>query len=284
MNEQAGQSEVLEEGANPSIQGEENGATEVTDGATSGDGQGHEGEDGSGQGETQSKSQGSKQRLRRKFRESEARNAQLAEDNRKLNERLASLEQQVDGVINPPKQRPNRVNFDSEEEYEDALFEWRDDAASRQQSQPLQQDQHSGAQQQSAQMQPQVPKEVIDKWMDQCDDAAEKYEDFDQVINNPNIPISPVMADTVRMNAQGAEIAYYLGKNPAVAASIAQMPFVQQVTEIQALAGKFTTSATNAPDPIDPPRGGDDTLGIKNPEKMSPEEYRDWRRSQGMRR
>ena len=73
----------------------------------------------------QSRSQNAKQRLRRKNRELAEQNAKIAEENRKLQEQFSALEQKVDGVINPPEPRPTRVDYDTEEDYEDALLDWK---------------------------------------------------------------------------------------------------------------------------------------------------------------
>ena len=260
---------------------DESGVTQTAEGATSGGEQEHEADaEQGGQEQQQSKSQNSKQRARRKLRESETRNAQLAEDNRKLAERLGTLETQVDGVVNPPKERPSRVNYESEEDYEDSLFEWRDDATQRQSS-PVQAQQVSTQPVAPQAPQSRVSKEAIDSWHDDCDTVADKYADFDEVINNKALPVSGIMADTMVETKNGAEVAYHLGKNPVEAQRIAGLSPVQQMMEIQKLAENFTTSITTAPDPITPTAGQDSFAG-KDPEKMSPEEYRDFRRAQGM--
>ena len=243
---------------------EKNGATQTAEGATSG-GEARQTEEAGqgGQGEVQSKSQNSKQRLRRKFRESEAENAQLREDNRTLNEKFDTLNQKVDGVINPPPARPNRVDYESEEEYEDAIHDWRNpkQAASEQQStseQPAQtQTQQTGGREQQAQFSAEVQK-VVDDWNNSCDDAAEKYEDFDEVVfKNNQLPISNIMRDALYECGQGGEVVYHLGKNPAEAERIANLPLTGQVLAINELSKKFTSSTTNAPDPIDTLKSGD---------------------------
>ncbi len=245
---------------------EENGATQTVEGATSDGAAEQTGEaDQGGQGnQQQSKQQSSKQRLRRKLRESDAEKAQLAEDNRKLAERLGTLEQQVDGVVNPPATRPNRVDFESEEEYEDAVHDWRNpkQAANEQQSttseQPAQtQTQQPGAQQQQTQVSAEV-KKVVDDWHESCDDAAEKYEDFDEVVfKNNQLPISNIMRDALYECGQGGEVVYHLGKNPAEAERIAKLPLTGQVLAINELSKKFTSTTTNAPEPIDTLKSGD---------------------------
>lgn len=289
MNTETGQSEDAST-ANPAAASvEENGATQTADGATSGGEQGHEGDDNQdGQGQQQSKSQNSKQRARRKLRESETRNAQLAEDNRKLAERLDTLERNVDGVINPPAERPQRVDYESEEDYEDALHDWRSPApaASSQPTseQPAQQQaQQPGTQQQPRQVSPEVQK-VIDDWQDSCDDASEKYEDFDDVVfKNNELPVTPIMRDALYECGQGGEVVYHLGKNPAEAARIAGLSLSGQVQAINELSKKFTSTTTSAPAPIEPTGGNDDSGAAFDAEKALPEAYRAHRRRQQQR-
>lgn len=286
MSNESGQSEELnQQGGNPNPAGEvdENGNPKVADGATSGDGQGGEGEGNNGQGQSKSKNQ--KQRLRRKLDESEARNAQLVEDNRKLNEKFDTLSTDVDKLKNPLPERPRRVDFDTEEEYEDDLHNWRKlEAAAK--APP--DNSNAGTQQgdngqQGNQGQPAartgVTQEIADNWHDACDAAAEKYDDFDAAINSHQ-EVTDSMAGIIVETENNAEVAYFLGKNPAEASRIAKLSVVQQVNEIQKLAGKFTNITTNAPEPINP-EPGSDTFAGKDPEKMSPEEYRDYRRELG---
>jgi len=259
MSEQAGQSEdtgVTD--PNPAASVDENGVTQSADGATSGGEQVQKEEVDSGQGTQQSKSQGSKQRLRRKLRESEAEKAQLAEDNRKLHEKVDTLAQKVDGVINPPPPRPSRVNFDSEEDYEDALLDWKiqKPAVSEQQATDSPKTQETpGA------SPPQVSekvREIVDNWNDSCDDAAEKYEDFDEVtFKNTSLPITPMMRDALIESENGGEAIYFLGKNQAEAERIAALPLSGQVMAINELSKKFASTTTNAPDPIQTLEPGD---------------------------
>ena len=259
--------------------------------ANTGGEQGGEGEQGK---QGQSKTQNAKQRLRRKLDASEAEKARLAEEKRQLEERLSNFESKLNEVANPLPERPTRVDFDTEDEYEDAVYAWRREKESREaakQASGTQPDQAGDAGQPGAGEQPRkaaTPPGVTDdqfhSWQDKCDDAADKYADYDDVINNPKAPISPVMAQTIMLDNNGAEVAYHLGKNPNEAARIAALPFAQQVTEIATLSGTFTNNNSDAPDPIEVPRGGTDGYAGKDPEKMSPSEYRDWRRQQGMGR
>ena len=245
---------------------EENGATQADSGATQvgEQTQTEEAEQGGQGSQKQSKSQNSKQRVRRKLRESEAEKAQLRDDNRKLTERLDTLESQVDGVINPRPARPTRVNFENEEDYEDALHDWRNPkkVTSEQQSttsdQPAQtQTQQPGAQQQQTQVSAEVQK-VVDDWHDSCDDAADKYEDFNDVVfDNKQLPITNMMRDALYECGQGGEVVYHLGKNPAEATRIAGLNLIGQVSAINELSKKFASSTTGAPEPIETIKSGD---------------------------
>jgi len=285
MNEVTGQSEVLNQPENTSgIESEEIGVTNA-EGVANAVSEEVAQEEIEGQGQPQSKSRNAKQRLRRKLNDSEANNANLAEDNRKLHEKVDALASQVDGVINPPPLRPNRIDYESEEEYEDSLFDWRDKQQGTVQTGSAPQASAGQAQPQGEpqQYQPTVEaQKVIDNWNDNCDDAAEKYNDFETVVlQNNSLPISAIMRDTMMESDVGAEIAYHLGKNPAEAARIANLSMIAQIQEIGGLASKFTTQTTKAPEPIQT-LGGQDTSANVDLETMSPEAYRDYRRKQGM--
>ena len=182
----------------------------------------------------QSRNQNAKQRLKRKLREEADKNTQLTSD-------LTALKEQVDGLINPPAQRPSRVEFETEEDYEDALYDYRKPAPVEQ---PVAQpQQHS---------QPQVDYEAEEKWEAQVDATEDKYDDFQEVINNPEVPITTPMADAIKSAESGDEVAYFLGKNPAEADKIARMSPVMQIRAIDKLSNEFKPKTTTAPDPINP--------------------------------
>lgn len=209
--------------------------------------------------EKPSRTQNAKQRLRRKLREAEARNTEYQE-------RLDALESKLDGVINPPKQRPNRVDFDTEEEYEDSLFEWRDTKA---QSTPKPEPKPTPTLD--------VAPDVRKHWLNQIDEAADKYEDFEDVLFSiPKESMTDPMTLAIMESDHGGDIAYFLGNNPKEAERISKLTIPKQVIEIDKLGNKFNKPTTSAPDPIKPPKGTDSP--VKDLEKMSPEEYRDYRR------
>jgi|SRR5579863_847088 len=59
--------------------------------------------------------------------------------------------------------------------------------------------------------------------------VLEKYPDYYEVTNNPSLPISVAMVNTIVRHENGPDIAYFLGKNPAEASRIAGLVVKDQV-------------------------------------------------------
>lgn len=112
--------------------------------------------------------------------------------------------------------------------------------------------------------------------------AQEKYDDFEQVARNPDLPVTDVMAQVMLDMDKGADVAYHLGKNPAEAARIARLPTpylqVLELAKIElGLSAPAVPAPTKAPAPISPV-GTRAKVG-KDPGQMSDAEYAKWRRS-----
>jgi hypothetical protein len=115
-----------------------------------------------------------------------------------------------------------------------------------------------------------------DAWTEATAEFRQRIPDFEAVAHNPNLAITPVMADAIRESGRGAEIAYYLGKNPAEAAQIAGLPPVSQATAIARLEGRLaagTNSISRAPQPVTTLSGRGGSAG-KPLEDMDFEDYR----------
>ncbi len=165
------------------------------------------------------------------------------------------------------KPRPKPEEFDSQEAYEDALFQWWE--AKRQ-----------------AEIQARSETEKITRlaqdFMQRASKFREEHPDFDLVIQ------SPVYTDTMRevilQSEEGPQLAYYLGlpENRMEAERIANMPPLLQVKELGKLAAKLskpTKKTSEAPPPINPVKGAGGPVA-KNPDEMSIEEWMRWRREQ----
>lgn len=110
--------------------------------------------------------------------------------------------------------------------------------------------------------------------------AAAKYPDFHSVAGNPNLPITPAMAEAIMDSEHGPEVAYHLGKNPAEAARIANLNPVSQARElgrIEALVSQARQAPKPAPAPVNPVGARAASGGKKDPTKMSMAEYIAWR-------
>jgi hypothetical protein len=99
--------------------------------------------------------------------------------------------------------------------------------------------------------------EIEDAYADREEEARSKYDDFDQVVQNPKLRITNEMAETIKASDNGPDLAYWLGSNPKEAARISAMPPLQQAREIGKLEAKLgsnpiTKPTSSAPAPIKP--------------------------------
>lgn len=68
---------------------------------------------------------------------------------------------------------------------------------------------------------------------------AEEVEDYEEVVSNPSLSITPAMAEAIMASEDGPAVAYYLGKNPGIAFSLSQLPPIQAAREIGRIEGKL---------------------------------------------
>lgn len=138
-----------------------------------------------------------------------------------------------------PRELPPADQFESVEAYAQALAE----------NKAAELIQQRMAQQQQAQ--------VLESHRDREESAREKYDDYEDVVYNPKLAITPIMAQTIQASDMGPDVAYYLGTNPKEAERIARMPAIAQAKEIGRIEAKLTSSppvkkTTSAPTPISP--------------------------------
>ena len=109
--------------------------------------------------------------------------------------------------------------------------------------------QHREAQKQQA--------EIMEVYHDREEEARSKYDDFDQVAYNPNLPITDAMAETIRASDIGPDLAYHLGQNPKEAERIARLSPLHQARELGKIEAKLAAEPpqkkiSSAPAPISP--------------------------------
>jgi hypothetical protein len=108
------------------------------------------------------------------------------------------------------------------------------------------------------------------KYEERVNKTRTKYEDFDDLVTDPALPITPDMADYIRESDEGPEVAYWLAKNPQEAARIAQMNGRDADRALARIEARLSTPApapaapkpvTNAPPP--PPTVGTASAAAK---------------------
>lgn len=112
--------------------------------------------------------------------------------------------------------------------------------------------------------------------------AREKYEDFEEVTSNPDLPITEAMTEALAESEAAGEIAYYLGQHPQEAARIARLSPMAAAREIgrieQTLGAVSSRRKTSAPrPPASVVAGGNAPV---EPDKMSMDEWARWRYAQ----
>ena len=126
--------------------------------------------------------------------------------------------------------------------------------------------------------------EVNESFHEKVESVREKYDDFDVVAFNPDIPVSNAMAEIIRSSDVGPDLAYYLGKNREEAVRISEMTVAQQGAALARLEVKISNAppvkkTSSAPAPISPvnPRGSAsveyDTTDPRSVGKMSASEW-----------
>ena len=171
-----------------------------------------------------------------------------------------------------PREVPPADQFESVEAYAEALAE-------RKAQELLQQRQ---VQQQQAQMR--------EAYHEREEEARGKYDDFEQVAYNPNVPITTVMAETIRASDVGPDVAYYLGSNPREADRISKLPPYLQAKELGKLEVKLADSppvkkTSSAPAPIAPvtARGLGKAVDTTDPRSLKEMSTSEWIEAERMR-
>jgi hypothetical protein len=126
--------------------------------------------------------------------------------------------------------------------------------------------------------------QVLESYQEREEMARDKYDDFEQVAYNPNLPITNVMAETIQHSDIGPDLAYYLGSNPKDADRISRLSPYMQAKEIGKIEAKLADNppvkkTTSAPAPISPVKArsngapSHDTTDPRSTKTMSTSEW-----------
>jgi hypothetical protein len=182
------------------------------------------------------------------------------------------------GVATPPKAaekspetgKPVAANYTTYEEYVEALTDWKLE------------------QREALRKQVEAQQSTAETVRTQVEAARAKYPDYDEVVND-QVPISPAMAEVLVASEHGADVAYWLGSNPADCAKIAKMTPAQAGAALARIEAQLSESApakpqpkaavTKAPKPPATVQGGS---GSADPEP-DPKNYQAWEKWENRR-
>lgn len=173
------------------------------------------------------------------------------------------------------KPKPKAADYESYEAFMEDLADWKADQKlaerERQREQETQQERAT-----------REFNELRSTFAERIEQAAEKYEDFEEVAFSEDVPVSEAMATAIMQSELGPDLLYHLGQNPKEAARIAKLPPIAAVRELGKLEAKLseppTKRASKAPEPIKPVGGRAEVE--KDPSDMTDKEFAEWRRKQ----
>ncbi len=235
------------------------------------------------EGETKKALRGVQKRineLTRERHEAEARGRAEAEHWR--NQAMAAAQRLQQIEQSAPK--PRLEQYGDLEQYTEAAAKHEAERLFREQMALQYQANQNAQQQHAAEMQQQQAQQQYQRVLNQkLEVATKKFPDFLDVVTSDELP---GLQGTPAFNAMlesdlGAEVLYYLGKNPARAHQLVALSPIGQVREIGRIeaalqSGKIVSSAPPPPDTVGSSRGG----ANRDPAKMSYDEFVAFRRKQ----
>lgn len=203
--------------------------------------------------------------------------ANWRQEQREKEQLLAMLQQMQQQKPEPepaPQFDPNEPRLDQFEDYDKyvvALAKYE-----------IRKEQEAETSKQKAQAAEQQRRQQEAEFVQKLTDARIKYHDFDYVALDPTVPYSDAMTELVLESEQGADVAYYLGRHKDEALRIAQLDPIKAAREIGKLEVKLSLpqpkTVTKAPNPAS--TVGSKDAPVKDPSKMSTDEWIEWRNSQ----
>ena len=98
---------------------------------------------------------------------------------------------------------------------------------------------------------------LLDAYHEREEAARDKYDDFEMVAYNPELPVTEAMARAIQASDIGPDVLYHLGSNPKDAARISRLDPILQAREIGKIEAQLGAAppvkkTSNAPAPIAP--------------------------------
>jgi signal recognition particle GTPase len=148
---------------------------------------------------------------------------------------------------------PKRDDFESYEAYIEARADWRADRR-WEEKEAKKRDEEAKTRTQAEQQ------KLEQSFREKARSAAKELEDFEDVMEGSDAPMTQQMAEAILTSDLGPKLAYHLAKNPEEAKRIAALPAARQAAEIGKLEGSLEAESkpkpkpepSKAPEPIEP--------------------------------
>ena len=212
-------------------------------------------------------------RQRNEAREELQRIAQeLAYERGKREALEEAIQRGLVGANSSELKRPKIEDFDTDEEYQEALVDYklaqREKSKKPEPSEPKEPDPKP-----NNPGEPPLPPYIQESINEMVQQGLEKFDDFRDVVMDPELPITPGIASALAILDNGPDIAYHLANHPSQLNKLAKMGDTKAAKEIAKLAKSFDAKATKAPEPIKPPAGQTGASAGVDPSKMSMDEW-----------
>ena len=161
--------------------------------------------------------------------------------------------------------RPIKAQFETPEQYEDAVYDWRKGKES------------------SKFVESEKQQKGIDDlatFNKNAEDFRKEHADFNEIIERP--VFNDTMREVLLTAEDGPALTYYIGKNPAVSDHLKTLTPSGQIYEIGKIAqelkaGTVTVPISGAPPPLEPVGG--EGVPEKDPSKMPITEWMAWNKA-----
>jgi hypothetical protein len=270
-------SDMPEVESNPEPEAEASAAPEDDDGAPAGENEQGAGDDAPAEPAPKKKAKVQKRidKLVKDRAKAETRAERLERENSELKAKLGDKPES-------PKEEPQETDFESYDEYLDAIETYEAEAASPEPDPAPKADQTATGDEPAFTDSQQEALSALKAVVDEADKPA----DFDAVAMAEDVPITAPMIEVLAECDDPAKVMYALGSDKSLAGEIANMSGAKQALAIakldmgRAIPPKPQSSST-APDPIAPASGV--TIPDKAPSEMSFKEFEAHRNKQESR-
>lgn len=136
-------------------------------------------------------------------------------------------------------------------------------------------------QRQRAEAEQAAQRRIYDSWQKKVEQATAEMPDFEEVLSNADLPMTPVMQSAIMESDIGPRLAFHLATHPDEAVQIAQLSPHKAILALGRLEEKLTAAPVKKPTSTPPPVPTTSPRGAlkKDPGQMSDAEYEKWRKT-----